>query len=483
MSDPEENDRVQPEEDFASMFEASQKAKRLEKGDLVEGTVVAIGPEVAFVDVGGKGEASIDIAELKNDDGELEVAQGDRIQAMVVSTAGGLTLSRKLAGAAATAAQIEDAFQTGLPVEGKVERAVKGGYEIRVGRQRAFCPISQIDVRGADPAPHEGRVYQFRVIEFKDGGSNLVVSRRALIEEEQRVNSVAVREAIVPGAVLTGRVTSVRDFGAFVDLGAGVQGLLHVSEMAWSRVSNASELMKAGDEITVKVLRVDEDKQKISLGLKQLSADPWDRVSEVYEVGQVRVGRVTRVTDFGAFVELEPGVEGLAHMSTFAPTGRPGGWSALVAPGMTGAFEILSIDLEKKRIGVALLPEAWARGAEAGTGIVPGARVKGKVERHEKFGVFVFLAPGKTGLIPLSETGIPREGDVPRAFPVGSDVEVVVLEVDQGGRRIRLSAKAVQEAREADEVREWAEREDTGRREGFGTLADKLRSAFKPRGK
>lgn len=474
---------TEPEEDFAAMFEASLKAKRFEKGDLIEGLVVAIGPEVAFVDVGGKGEAAIDISELKNDDGELEVAQGDRIQAMVVSTAGGLKLSRKLAGAAATAAQIEDAFQTGLPVEGRVERAVKGGFEVRIGRQRAFCPASQIDLRGADASGHEGRVYQFRIIEYKEGGRNVVVSRRALLEAEQQANAVGVRESVVPGAVLAGRVTSVRDFGAFVDLGAGVQGLLHVSEMAWSRVANPAEVVKAGDEITVKVLRVDEDKQKISLGLKQLAPDPWERVRELYEVGQVRAGRVTRIAEFGAFVELEPGVEALAHASTFAPTGQPRGWSSQVAPGLTGAFEILSIDLEKKRIGVALLREGWEPAigmTSEKPGIVPGARLTGKVERHEKFGVFVFLGPGRTGLVPNSETGVANEADVAKTFPVGSDVEVVVLEADEAGRRIRLSARAVTAAREADEVREWSERGGARPAQGFGSLADKLRSALEP---
>jgi small subunit ribosomal protein S1 len=474
-----------PEEDFAAMFEASLQAKRLVKGELVEGRIVAIGPEVALVDVGGKGEAVIEIAELMNSDGEIEVVLGDRIQAMVVSTSGGLTLSRRLAGAAAIDRQLEDAFHSSLPVEGKVERAVKGGYEVRLGRQRAFCPISQIDIRGADASAHEGHVYQFRIIEYKEGGSNIVVSRRAILEDEQRASAAEVRDKIVPGAVMTGRVTSVREFGAFVDLGAGVQGLVHVSEMSWSRVSTPSEVVKAGEEVTVNVLRVDEYKQKISLGLKQLSADPWSGVRDVYEVGQLRPGRVTRVAEFGAFVELEPGIEALAHASTFAPTGRSGGWSDQVAPGMTGTFEILAIDIEQKRIGVALVQEGWVRTegtTGARPGIVPGARLTGKVERYEKFGVFVFLAPGRTGLIPLSETGIVKEGDVQRAFPIGADVEVIVLEVDPSGRRIRLSAKAVMEAREAEEVREWAERKDPPA-EGFGTLADKLRSAFKSREK
>src|ERR1700716_809590 len=188
------------------MFEASLQAERFEKGQTIEGTIVAIGPEVAFVNVGGKGEALIEIAELKNDEGALEVAVGDRIQAVVVSTAGGLTLSRRLARGAATDRQLEDAFHTGLPVEGKVERAVKGGYEVRIARQRAFCPFSQIDIVRTDPSAHEGHVYQFRIVEYKEGGRNLVVSRRALLEEEQRANAVEVRRSIVTGAVLTGRV-------------------------------------------------------------------------------------------------------------------------------------------------------------------------------------------------------------------------------------------------------------------------------------
>jgi small subunit ribosomal protein S1 len=387
VSDPEE-------EDFATMFEASVQAKRFEKGQTIEGTIVSIGDEVALVDVGGKSEATIDVAELKDDEGDLEVAVGDRIRALVVSTAGGLTLSRRLARGAATARQLEDAFRAGLPVEGKVERAVKGGFEVRIARQRAFCPISQIDiVRDTDPAQHEGRVYQFRIVEYKDS-RNFVVSRRVLLEEQQRTEAAEVRNSIVEGAVMTGRVASVREFGAFIDLGGGVQGLLHVSEMGWSRVSDSLQVVKPGDEITVKVLRVDADRQKIALGLKQLMADPWLKVRDSYVAGQIRTGRVTRVAEFGAFVELEPGIE---------------------------------------------------------------------------------------GLIPLSESGVARDGDVKKAFPIGNIIEVVVLDVDPDARRIRLSITAVQKMREADEVREYTERADAPPSEKFGSLGDKLRDALKPR--
>ena len=396
---------TEPEEDFAAMFEASAKPKRFRRGQTIEGTLVAIGREVALVDVGGKGEAQIEIAELKDADGVLEVSVGDRIQATVVSTEGGLTLSRKLQRGAATNRQLEEAFRSGLPVEGRVEREVKGGYEVRIGGARGFCPFSQIDiVRTTDPAQHVGQVYTFTIIEFKNGGKDLVVSRRALLAAGQAENAVKVRQSIVLGEVMTGRVVSVREFGAFVDLGAGVQGLLHVSEMAWTRVSDPSKLLSPGQEITVKVLRLDEDGKKISLGLKQLSADPWSTVASGYETGQVRTGRVTRLTDFGAFVELEPGIEGLAHASTFPPTGQPNGWKKSVSVGMEARFEILTIDADKKRIGLGL--------------------------------------------------------------------------VEEGATRASVSRKAIDEAAEAEELRDYQSRADAGSSGSLGSMADQLRGAL-----
>jgi small subunit ribosomal protein S1 len=440
---------------------------------------------VAFVSVGGKSEAQIDLAELKDDDGDIEVSIGDRIHAVVVSTSGGITLSRKGVRNAATQRELENAFQAGLAVDGKVESVVKGGYEVRIARVRAFCPLSQIDTsRTADPAFHVGKTYTFRIIEYKDGGKNIVVSRRKQLEGEQQASAAAVRKSIVPGAVLPGRVVSVLDFGAFVDLGGGIQGLLHVSEMSWSRAATAGAVVAAGDQITVVVLRVDDGTGKISLGLKQLQEDPWSAVGTTYEVGQVRSGRVTRLAEFGAFVELEPGIEALAHASTFPPTGRPRGWAESVPVGTTAAFEILSVDLAHKRIGIAPIQEASSRAADAKTSqgaFAPGTIVTGKVERHERAGVFVFLSPGRTGLMPLAETGLDRDADVVKAFPVGSEVEVVVLEADASGRRIRLSKKAVEQQREQAELREYADRENASRPSSLGSLADSLRNALKGR--
>ena len=384
-------------EDFAALFEASMKARRFREGQTIEGTIVGLGADVAFVDVGGKGEAQIDIDELKDEEGRIEVAVGDRIQAVVVSLEGGLQLSRKLARGAATLRQLEDAFHARLPVEGRVEQEVKGGYEVRIARQRAFCPFSQIDIVRTEPAAHIGKVYAFRITEFKEGGRNLIVSRRALLEEQQKARAAEIRQSIVPGAVLNGRVVSVREFGAFVDLGGGVQGLLHISEMGWSRVSDPSQVVNVGDAIAVKVLRVDAegDKQKIALGLKQLMEDPWSTAADTYAIGQVRTGTV---------------------------------------------------------------------------------------ERHEKFGVFVSLAPGVTGLVPLSETGLPKTTDVPRALPIGRELQVMIVDVDAEQRRIRLSVKAIESAQEAAEVREYTERADSASPESFGSsLADKLRGALKPK--
>jgi small subunit ribosomal protein S1 len=396
------------EDDFAAMFEASVKARRFTRGQSIEGTIVGIGTNVAFVDVGGKGEAEIAVEELKDADGVFDVAVGDRIHAMVISTGGGIVLSRKGVRNAATLREIEDAFRTGLAVEGKVVQEVKGGYEVRVVRgpstssaraqsrgERAFCPVSQIDIaRTTDPAVHVGQVYAFRVIEYKNDGRDVVLSRRKHLEEQQRTIADELRKSIVPGAVLSGRVVSVRDFGAFVDLGGGIQGLLHVSEMGWSRVTNPNEAVASGDEITVKVLRVDEATQKISLGLKQLLDDPWTIVAPAYAVGQVLNGRVSRVAQFGVFVELAPGVE---------------------------------------------------------------------------------------GLIPSSETGLAQDADVKRVFRAGASVDVVILEIDVAARRIRLSSRAVATAKEADDVREYAELLGDTPSVSVGSLADKLRGALKKR--
>ena len=381
-------------EDFAALFEASLKTPKLERGKTIRGRIVAIGTDVAFVDVGGKCEATIALDELKNDDGVVEVKPGDAIDATVVSTNDGVVLSRRLQRGAASRAQLEDAFRARLAVSGKVESQVKGGYTVTVAGLRAFCPGSQIDtLRDTDPVSHIGRVYTFRITEFRDDGRKFVVSRRALQEDEARAKAEELRQTLTVGAVVTGRVASVRDFGAFVDLG-GIQGLLHVSEMGWSRVNDPAQMFKPGDEITVKILRIDSKpgEDKIALGLKQLTDDPWSQAAEKYPVGQVAQGQISRLAEFGVFVELEPGV---------------------------------------------------------------------------------------VGLVPVSEAGLSAQADVKKAFRVGDKLGVSVLEIDAPGRRMRLSIKAIGEAAEAAEVRDYTARADAESESArFGSLADKLRGAW-----
>jgi small subunit ribosomal protein S1 len=395
MSGHDDSDREQSrevpadteDEDFASMLEESLSGEpaSFDEGDTVEGRVVSVGKDVAFIDVGGKGEATIDLEELQDPDGDVDVQVGDIVQGVVVSTAGGLKLSHRLARGAATRERLAAAFEAGIPVEGRVEKSIKGGYDVRIGGQRAFCPISQIDKGFTDdPSIHVGQVYAFRIREYKEDGKNLVVSRRALIEEEEQEQAEVIRRTIVPGADLSGRVASVVDYGAFVDLGGGIQGLLHVSEMGWSRMTKPAEVVQPGDEITVKVLSVDDEKGRISLGLKQLQTDPWSNAEDTYEVGQVLMGTITRIAEFGAFVELQPGIEALAHASTFPAAGKRDAWKASISAGSPVAVEILSFDPEKKRIGVAVVEDRSVEAEERKE--VRDHEARQDQERTEAFG-------------------------------------------------------------------------------------------------
>ena len=467
------------EEDFAALFAASLQPAVFEIGQLLQGVVVLIARDVVFLDVGGKGEATMDLTELQIEDGEVTVEVGATVEGVVVSTAGGIKLSHKLVQGAATRRQVEEAYRAKLPVEGRVESVNKGGYEVRIGGQRAFCPLSQIDTAfTSDPEVHVGQVYTFRILEYKDEGGDLVVSRRALIEEEEREQEADVRKTIIPGADVPGRIVSVRPYGAFVDLGGGIQGLLHVSEMGWSRVSDPSTVVQAGDTVTVRVLGVDNEKGKISLGMRQLQTDPWDAVGPSYASGQRLTGTVTRVVEFGAFIELQPGIEALAHLSTFPPTGKRDAWKDAVSVGATVAVEILTVDLDKKRIGVAVI----AKDAALVVVIEAGAQVTGTVDRHERYGVFVFLSPGRTGLMPNEESDTAYGTDLKQAFPIGSEIQVVVLEVDPDSHRIRLSRKAIREVAEGDDARAYSKRQIKEQDATFGSMADKLRAAFRPAG-
>jgi small subunit ribosomal protein S1 len=460
-------------EDFAAMFAAHEAQRALERGQVVKGRVIQITAEHVFVDVGGKGEAWIDRAELTDPEGQLRVKVGDEVEATVVATGDEIRLSHKLRQGAQAREALAVAAQTGVPVDGKVAAVIKGGYEVTVGGLRAFCPFSQMELRRVDSEQeYVGRVLEFRITRFAEGGRNIVLSRRALLEEQAAVAAEETRKRILPDAVLPGTVVSLADFGAFVDLG-GVQGLVPMSELSHARVERAGDRLRVGETVTVKVIRVDEAKGKVTLSLKALEGDPWASVPGRLRERQVVRGRAVRATEFGVFVELLPGVDGLLHTSEI-PRHRQGAMREAVAAGAEIAVMIVNVDAGKRRIALALAPDGAAIGEHMASAVAVGAVLTGTVERHEPFGVFVRLGPGQTGLVPSVELGTSRGADHRRLFPAGSEMRVLVLAIEEGGRRIRLSREKALAHEEQAETQAYMK--DTGKTGGFGmTLGDFLK--------
>ena len=370
-------------------------------------------------------------------------------------------------------------------MEGLVEQVIKGGYEVRLGKVRGFCPHSQIDVRRIDdPTEYVGKQYMFRVTQVRRGGEDVVVSRRAVLEDERREEASAVRATLLEGAVMRGHVASVAGFGAFVDLGAGVMGLVHVSELSHSRISRVEDVVKEGDEVSVKILKLHDSGKKISLSIRQAENDPWAGVGAMFQPGTAYPGVVRRLTQFGAFVEMAPGVEALAPASEFPPSSK--GWKESHAVGTSGDWLVLSVDASHRRISITP-PIEGIDLAAALEKLKEGALITGKVQRIEDYGVFVWLAPGRVGLMPNALSGTSRGADMARRFPLGQEIEVEIRELDDDGRRIRLARKGVEaqpdrrprsesRPRRAQAVDRPTPASDTP---GFGTsLADKLRAAL-----
>lgn len=461
-------------EDFATLFAREEARPTLEVGQLVKGRVIHIASGSVFVDAGGKGEAWIDRAELTDDEGRLRVGVGDEVEAIVVATGDEVRLSFKLRQGAQARQALAMAASSGVPVEGRVAAVIKGGYEVTVAGVRAFCPSSQMEMRRVEtPDEYVGRVLEFRVTTYGDRGRNVVLSRRRLLEEQSARNAEETRRKLVPGAVLPGTVVSLAEFGAFIDLG-GVQGLVPMSEVSYSRGGRLADRLHVGEAVTVKVLRVDEEKGRVSLSLKALEADPWETVPGRLREREVIRGRAVRATDFGVFVELLPGVDGLLHVSEI-PRHRQGAMREAVAGSAEISVMVVSIDTDKRRIALALAPEDLAPGALVESAVAVGAVLTGTVERVEPFGVFVRLGPGQTGLVPTGELGTEGGQDARKAFPVGSDMKVVVLAIEEGGRRIRLSRAQALAHEEKVETRAYM-RDSSKKSGGFGlSIGERIR--------
>jgi small subunit ribosomal protein S1 len=488
MQDRPADDTIQPDsadeitesvEDFAALFEADQarRGAQVERDRKVEGTVVSIGQDWVFLDIGGKSEGMLPKEELLDKEGVLTVDTGDKITAYVVSHRAGETiLSRKMTSAASDEA-MRGASTSGVPVEGMVVGERKGGYTVRVFGKDAFCPFSQMELRpSGNTEQHINRRYAFRVTEYSQGGRNIVLSRRVLLEEEQAERLESLKKTVNPGDVIKGVVKKLADFGAFVDIG-GIEGLIPISELAWRRVENPAEVLSLDQEVTVQVLEVDWGRPRISLSLRRTLEDPWTTAAERYPVGKSFSGTVKRLANFGAFVELEPGIEGLVHISQMGAGRRINHPKEVVNEGEQVEVNVLSLDPAARRMGLEINVIRSPEDQDAFNSLVPGARVLGTVESVKEYGVFLALPGGAQGLLHVSEIDDARRTDLRKRFPRGSQCEVEVLTLDPESGRISLSAKGLMRKDEEKQFQAFS----SGPRSGssFGTLGDILKDKLK----
>jgi small subunit ribosomal protein S1 len=458
VDSPESADQRAFEAALAADLVSSRKPV---EGEVISGVIAKITPDVVLVSIGAKSEALMDLHEL---DGEKV---GDRIEAVIVKAGPDVRLSRKLAAGRRTKAELRAAVAARIPVAGKVLARNKGGFEVAIGSSsglRAFCPASQIDLARHDEASLAafiGQTFDFRVIEYSEDGRRVVVSRAVLLKEESDANAEKARELVVPGAVLTGRVRSLTEFGAFVDLG-GIDGLVHVSEISRKRVKNPKDALAVGQEVTVKVTKVENDGKRISLSMKELEKDPWDTLPERLAAGASFTGTVARHAEFGLFVEVEPGADGLVHVSQLPPGVTLK--DPAVAVGQTVQGWVREVEPSQRRLSLTLR-EVAARdpwdGIEARLG--EGTVTSGEVENVAAFGVFVRLEAGLTGLIPNSENGLPHGTPSSKAFHAGQKIEVKVIGLDKARKRISLSVTKAKEEADRRDLKSY--REETAKRE------------------
>ena len=441
-------------ESFAQLFEESLKNVETRPGSMVKGKVVDINNGFVIVDTGLKSESAIPQEQFMSPAGELEVQVGDVVDVALESVESGdgeTQVSREKAKRNEAWIKLEDAFNKQETVTGVIDGKVKGGFTVQLGGIRAFLPGSLVDVRPVRDTSHlEGKEQQFKVIKLDQKRNNVVVSRRAVIETENSSERESVLANLAEGQTVKGVVKNLTDYGAFVDLG-GVDGLLHITDMAWKRVKHPSEIVNVGDEITVKVLKFDRDRQRVSLGLKQLGEDPWANIATRFPVDSIIEGKVTNLTDYGCFVEIEEGVEGLVHVSEMDWTNKNIHPSKVVSVGDTVKVKVLEIDEERRRISLGLKQckqNPWIEFAETHS---KGDKVTGKIKSITDFGIFIGLDGGIDGLVHLSDISWQQSGeDAVRDFKKGDEITAIVLQVDPERERISLGLKQISEDPFAD---------------------------------
>jgi small subunit ribosomal protein S1 len=433
---------------FAALFEESLSRKEMRVGEVITAEVVRVDQNFVVVNAGLKSESIIALEEFRNDAGELAVKAGDFVSVSIEALENGYgetMLSREKAKRMAAWLELEAALTSGEKVDGTITGKVKGGLTVMAKGIRAFLPGSLVDLRPVkDTTPFEGKTMQFKVIKLDRKRNNVVVSRRAVLEETAGAEREQLLSTLSEGATVKGIVKNITDYGAFVDLG-GIDGLLHITDLAWRRVKHPTEVVNVGDEVTAKVLKFDAEKNRVSLGLKQLGEDPWVGISRRYPQGTRLFGKVTNLTDYGAFVEVEAGIEGLVHVSEMDWTNKNVHPSKVVQVGDEVEVMILEIDEERRRISLGMkqcMPNPWEDFARE---FKKGDKVKGQIKSITDFGVFVGISGGIDGLVHLSDLSWSLTGEeAVKNFKKGDEVEAVVLSIDVERERISLGIKQLE---------------------------------------
>ena len=478
MTDDLKNESAEPEESFADLFESYSAGmnENIQVGDKIQGRIIAIGSSSVFVDTGTKVDGVVERSELLDEDGQLTLVEGDLLDLYVVAAdESEIRLSRAISGVGGLN-MLRDAWEQRIPVEGKVVAAIKGGFQVEVIKRRAFCPISQIDLTYVeDPAGYIGQTFSFQIKRFEENGRNIVVSRRDILQQEMEASRKAFMEQLEDDAVYEGKVVRIMPFGAFVNLAAGVEGLVHISELSWSRLDTPEQAVKVGDRLQVKILGIKAgDKpgtQKISLSVKQALGDPWIEAPQRVRVGTKMKGTVTRCAPFGAFVELFPGIEGLVHISEMSYTRRVMRPEEIVAPGDVVMVMVKEFDLDRKRISLSIKDAEGDPWMDIEEKFAPGSSVKGQVEKKEGFGIFVNLAPGITGLLPKSKIAASEKASHIEALKPGAAITVTIDGINATDRKISLGTG------DAADEHGWQEFAG-GSSNALGSLGDQLKKAL-----
>src|SRR2546426_966208 len=445
-------------ESFAQLFEQSLANQRIRPGMILTGLVIDVTSDVVIVNVGLKSEAVIPLEQFKNERGEVEVKSGDQVEVALDSVEDGTgetRLSREKAKRAAPGTRLEEAFNKSEIVTGVITGRVKGGFTVEIDNVRAFLPGSLVDVRPVrDTSYLEGKPLEFKVIKLDQKRNNVVVSRRAVVEQEFSAERSALMDNLQEGAVVRGTVKNLTDYGAFVDLG-GIDGLLHITDMAWKRVKHPSEVVKVGDEIDVRILKFDRERSRVSLGLKQLGADPWQNIARRYPPSTRVFGKVTNIADYGAFVEIEDGVEGLVHVSEMDWTNKNVNPAKVVHTGQEVEAMVLSLDPERERISLGIKQLAKDPFSAYIADNPKGTIVKGVVKEVDARGAVIDLGNGVEGQLRASELGLDRVEDARAVLKVGEEGEAKFTGVDRKSRTISLSIKAKEAHEEAEAVQSY----------------------------